>query len=193
MPKGLLLVTMEPPASLEEEFHDWYDTEHLPQRRGLPGFETGSRWVCLSGWPRWLATYDLTSVTALDSAEYMTVSGANSTPWTRRVLPRTIGRRRVVAEQVHPGEVLALPTEQVARLVVMRFSDDAPELRAALMNAAAEVEAPAQMRLFRDGRALWALAEFRRPPTAEQIADLMARSPKSMTELVNIYTPYRRA
>ena len=56
--KGLLLVTMEPPASLEDEFNDWYDTEHFPQRRGLPGFESASRWVCIEGWPRWAALYD---------------------------------------------------------------------------------------------------------------------------------------
>jgi hypothetical protein len=36
--KGLLLVMMEPPACLEEEFNDWYDTEHLPQRRSLTWF-----------------------------------------------------------------------------------------------------------------------------------------------------------
>ena len=63
--KGLLLVTMEPPASLEDEFNDWYDTEHFPQRRGLPGFESASRWVCIEGWPRWAALYDLESVGVL--------------------------------------------------------------------------------------------------------------------------------
>jgi hypothetical protein len=35
---GLMLALMEPPDGLGEEFADWYDTEHLPQRRGLPGF-----------------------------------------------------------------------------------------------------------------------------------------------------------
>ena len=77
--KGLLLVTMEPPASLEDEFNDWYDTEHFPQRRGLPGFESASRWVCIEGWPRWAALYDLESVGVLDSPAYHAVSGPNST------------------------------------------------------------------------------------------------------------------
>ena len=31
-PKPLLLVLMEPPAGMEAEFNDWYDTEHLPER-----------------------------------------------------------------------------------------------------------------------------------------------------------------
>ena len=41
---GLLLVTMEPPASLEEEFADWYDTEHVPERAVHCGVERGGGW-----------------------------------------------------------------------------------------------------------------------------------------------------
>ena len=47
--KGFLLVTMEPPAELEEEFNDWYDMEHIPGRGGIPGFESARRFVCISG------------------------------------------------------------------------------------------------------------------------------------------------
>src|SRR3954453_13674036 len=98
--KALLLVTMEAPAGLEEEFNDWYDTEHLPQRCALPGFETGARFVCIDCWPRWLALYDLTSPAALESEAYRAVSGANNTSWSRRILPRTLGRMRIVGEQI---------------------------------------------------------------------------------------------
>ena len=34
-PKGLLVAMMEPPAGFEEEFQDWYDTEHGPERMAL--------------------------------------------------------------------------------------------------------------------------------------------------------------
>ena len=37
MAVGLLFATMEPPANIEEEFQDWYDTEHFPERQSLPG------------------------------------------------------------------------------------------------------------------------------------------------------------
>ena len=78
--RGLLLVMMEPPASLEEEFNDWYDTEHFPQRSAVPGFESASRWVCLDGWPRWLAIYDLATLDVLLCDAYREMSGAKSTP-----------------------------------------------------------------------------------------------------------------
>ncbi len=121
MTLALLMVTMEPPAGMEAEFNDWYDTEHLPQRCALPGFLSGSRWVCLDGWPRWLALYDLASVSALRTPEYEAVSGPHSTPWSRRILPATVGRRRVVATQIHPGAELAPPPRDVARLGLAHY------------------------------------------------------------------------
>ena len=31
MNKGFLLVLMQPPPTLEEEFNAWYDDEHIPR------------------------------------------------------------------------------------------------------------------------------------------------------------------
>ena len=55
MNKGFLLVLMQPPPTLEEEFNAWYDTEHIAERRAVPGFETALRYVCIDGAPRYLA------------------------------------------------------------------------------------------------------------------------------------------
>src|SRR3546814_3022829 len=52
--KGFLMVTMEPPAAIEEEFNDWYDTEHVPERAAVDGFETAQRYVCVDGFPRYI-------------------------------------------------------------------------------------------------------------------------------------------
>jgi hypothetical protein len=119
--KGLLLVTMEPPAGLEEEFNDWYDHEHLPQRMRMPGFETGARFVCLEGWPRWLALYDLTSLAALNTPEYLAVSVANATPWSKRIAARTVGRSRVEAEQIAPSGAILSPLDRLSRVVVAHY------------------------------------------------------------------------
>lgn len=51
--KGLLLVLMQPPAESDGEFNAWYDT--------------ALRYVCLSGWPRYLALYDLDEPALLDA------------------------------------------------------------------------------------------------------------------------------
>ncbi|SFI31527.1 hypothetical protein SAMN05216304_102219 [Bosea sp. OK403] len=193
MSKGLLLVAMEPPAAFEEEFNDWYDSEHFPQRRGLPGFESASRWVCLSGWPRWLAIYDLSSVEALATPEYAAVSGGNSTPWSKRLLPRTIGRRRVVAEQLHPGDALAPPVGEVARLCVAQYPGADEGSVEALLQAGAGLDGLSRLRLFRDtAGALWLLAAFSRPVGFERVEAAFAIAGRHGAKLLNLYAPYRR-
>lgn len=192
MAKGLLLVMMEPPAALEEEFHDWYDSEHLPQRLGLPGFETGSRWVCLSGWPRWLAIYDLSSTAALADPAYAAVSGPNSTPWSRRILPRTLGRQRIVAEQAHPGEALAAAPETICRLGLARFEARPSAVLPALRQASGQVTGLRQLRLFDDGRFTWALAAFVQPVEMADLTLLFA-SGDTAPAIANLYAPYWRA
>ncbi len=191
--KGLLLVLMEPPASLEEEFNDWYDTEHFPQRRALPGFETASRWVCLTGWPRWAALYDMASVAALETPEYRAVSGANSTPWSRRVLPRTMGRTRNVLEQVSAGQSPGLPARQVAALVLALY----PGLLdpAAGMDGAATLAGCRQARIFHavQGTAQTAVvAELDRPVGDDAAREALGVAAGTGALLLNVYAPYWR-
>lgn len=115
--KGFLLVMMQPPPAFEEEFNAWYDTEHLPERLAVPGFETALRFVCLNGHPRYLAMYDLASPAVLDSPEYLKVAFANSSPWTLRVLQR-VRVYRSFGQQIYPGNVV---TGMPARVQVLRF------------------------------------------------------------------------
>jgi hypothetical protein len=130
-PMGLLLVMMEPPAECDAEFQAWYDTEHMPQRRTMPGFRSAARWVCVTGWPRWLALYDLESLRALETPEYLAVAGERSTPWTRRILGMAKGYRRVAAEQVEPGDEVA--AEGIGNLIVTKVNarKDADRIRSA--------------------------------------------------------------
>jgi len=184
---------MEPPAPLEEEFNDWYDIEHFPQRRSLPGFESASRWVCLSGWPRWLAIYDLSSTAALATPEYAAVSGDNSTPWSRRMLPRTIGRQRIVAEQIHPGDSLAAPPDKVTRLCVAHYPEAGESAVDDLARATADLDGLLQLRLFRDtAGGLWSLAAFVHPTDPARIDGIFGGGTAGGARLLNLYAPYRR-
>ncbi|QCI64083.1 DUF4286 family protein [Phreatobacter stygius] len=198
--KALLLVMMEPPAGLEEEFNDWYDSEHFPQRSALPGFETGRRFVCLDGWPRWLALYDLASAEALQTPDYRAVSGANATPWSRRILPRMIGRHRLVARQVSPGNAIitAAPT---TRLALAKYPGigkaDEPAVITALGARLEALPAAAQVRAFRpmadDGDDLWLVSAFNQPVGADDLRHAIGAVDGRGAEILNIYAPYRRS
>ena len=115
--KGFLLVLMDPPAAFDEEFNAWYDTENVPQRMAVPGFETGRRYVCIAGSPRYLAMYDMTTPQIVGTEPYLAVSLDRSSPWTKRVTSR-VRVYRSTGAQVYPGDVL---TVRCARVALLRF------------------------------------------------------------------------
>jgi hypothetical protein len=116
--KGFLLVLMQPPPAFEEEFNAWYDTEHVPERVGVEGFEGGRRHVCVSGHPRYMAMYDMVSEDVLETEAYRRISGDRSSPWTRRVTSR-VKVYRSAGEQIYPGNEVGIAT---VRTFLLRFS-----------------------------------------------------------------------
>lgn len=124
-PPALLFVQLEPPPELLEEFHAWYDTEHLPERTRIPGFETTVRLVCVGGWPGFAGFYDLAHAGVLDEEPYQSITGDHASAWSRRLLPRMTGYDRLLLEQVWAGGG-PLPAAHRG-VVVLRFGGDAHE------------------------------------------------------------------
>jgi hypothetical protein len=45
MAKGTLIAAMKIGRAAEDEFHDWCDTGHLPERQRVPGFLVCQQWI----------------------------------------------------------------------------------------------------------------------------------------------------
>lgn len=191
--KGFLIVLMDPPPAFEEEFNAWYDTEHLPQRMAVPGFETGRRYVCIRGAPRYLAIYDMTSPAVLESEAYLQVSLDRSTPWTKRVASRARPYRAAGA-QIYPGTAL---TRSSARILLLRFRALDASAQAAIVKGMRENfegrPETMQVRVFANptdsGTDYLGVVEARAP-----MGDMLqpgAFGPHSdALDLVNTYAPY---
>lgn len=190
-PRGLLLVLADPPGDFEEEFNDWYDTEHLPERAALPGFLTARRFTSLGDGPRYAALYDLAAPDILDSQEYHAVSGPHFSPWTRRVMARA-----------HPlrfsGSLVgsARPTGDLARLLILTIEGRADPESAAVGLAgsfgasAGHLQSRVYLGIESDPR-LICLSEFAGndvPPL--DLAAFGASGPR--ITLAATYRPYRR-
>lgn len=119
MTPAILMVMMEPPIALEPEFHDWYDTELIPDHLRVPGIRSGSRWLCLNGWPRHMAFYELDALSALEDVAYRAISGKAFSPWSRWMLDRVAGRERLVLEQVRGDDLPVRPNSR--GLALMRL------------------------------------------------------------------------
>lgn len=124
MAKGILIAAMDFSGVAEDEFHDWYDLEHIPERRRVPGFLTAERWLDTKNPKQSLATYDLTSRDVLESVPYLAVAHENGTPWTKRVTSRCKGLLRYEGEQTVPGDQIAPQNADAVLLVAMNVAPE---------------------------------------------------------------------
>ena len=107
MAKGILIASMNIANAAEDEFHDWYDTEHLPERVACPGFLVCQRWIGATDPKISVATYDLDSIDVLKSPGYQAIGGVNLSPWSKRVTCRVERLMRFEGDQVLPGDQAA--------------------------------------------------------------------------------------
>ena len=198
-PLGLLLATMEPPAGMEEEFQDWYDTEHFPERRDCAGFVTAGRYVCIDGWPRYLALYDLADTQVLQGEAYARIAVHRYSPWTHRIMAKMWGQYRADATQVYPGRALMGGQGAASRIALWRFRHAPAEIEGAVLAGLRGLYEgkpnTAQVRLYRahqaDGIDFIGIVELRgthmsvAPDGAFDVA-------AQYLDMVNFYVPYTR-
>jgi hypothetical protein len=116
MGKGILVAAMSIAGAAEDEFHDWYDTEHLPERARVPGFLRCQRWIGADDRKVSVATYDLDAVGVLQSPEYRAIGGENLSPWSKRVTSRVDRLMRFEGDQILPGD--AMPPDNANGLLL---------------------------------------------------------------------------
>ena len=198
---GLMMATMEPPSSMEEEFQEWYDTEHFPERKSCEGFVTAQRFLCLEGFPRYLALYDLSHVTVMDGPAYGATARNRYSLWTKRIVPRMWGHYRMEGEQLYPGTALLGAKGLPSRLVLWRFLAAPQTIGPAIVAGARATlddhPGVTQTRVFQ-ARSREESCDY--IVTAELAGNVTAPAPKAdafdgalcFLANVNLYTPYWR-
>src|SRR5687768_15370040 len=106
MAKGTLIAALGFAKFPADDLHDWYDTEHLPERERIPGFLLCRRWIAVDDPTVSVATYDLDGVGVLQSPAYRAIGGDNLSPWSRRVTARVERVMRFEGDQILPGDQL---------------------------------------------------------------------------------------
>src|SRR5438477_336271 len=94
MAKGILIAAMDFSSVAEDEFNDWYDTEHIPELSRVPGVLCARRFRTAGGSPKYMALYHLASPAVVDGAEWKRASG--STPMPEHIRPQITDRLRLV-------------------------------------------------------------------------------------------------
>jgi hypothetical protein len=109
MAKGILLVGFDFSTAHEDEFHDWYDLEHVPERQRVPGFGLCERWISATNPNQAVAAYDLESLSVLSSDAYKAIAGENLSVWSKRVGGMCKRLIRFDGEQTLPGNADSPP------------------------------------------------------------------------------------
>ena len=195
---GLMIAMMEPHVLMEEEFQEWYDSEHFPERARTEGFQTATRAICLDGWPRYVALYDLADLDVLDGPEYGKIARNNYSPWTHRIVARVWGHYRATAVQLYPGQALMGEQGIASRIVLWRFRDvtaaDCDPIVEGLRAIYEGQPETAQVRVFEsrttDGVDLIGLIELYAPWTPSPGATKALGTAIRRVDMVNTYAHY---
>ena len=105
MTKGILLVAFDYSKAQADEFHDWYDLEHIPERQRVPGFGACERWISVANPKHAVASYELDSLTVLQSAPYRAIAYENLSVWSKRMSKIAQRMLRHDGEQILPGDL----------------------------------------------------------------------------------------
>jgi heme-degrading monooxygenase HmoA len=104
MPKGILIAAFDFSTAHADEFHDWYDLEHIPERQRVPGFGACERWIGAANPNYAIATYDLDTPDVLRSEAYRAIAYDNLSVWSKRVTAMCTRLIRFEGEQTLPGD-----------------------------------------------------------------------------------------
>ena len=69
-----------------DEFYEWHNHEHMPERVGIPGFLRGRRYQAVEASPEYFTLYEAESAAVLSGPHYLERLN-NPTPATRKVIP----------------------------------------------------------------------------------------------------------
>ena len=78
----VLLVRLGIPPEHENEFNDWYNTDHLPALTSVPGVFGARRYRATVGSPNYLAVYEMADAEVRQTAAWRK---AADSPWTLRI------------------------------------------------------------------------------------------------------------
>jgi hypothetical protein len=95
--KHLLAVYAGIPGDIEDDFNRWYNTQHIPERLAIPGFQRAARYEALKGEPKYLALYELEDASVLESPAYTRLA-KQPNDWDKRIMPKLQVEARTVYE-----------------------------------------------------------------------------------------------
>jgi hypothetical protein len=126
---GVVAIWHELLPEAKNDFYEWHNREHMPERLGIPGFQRGRRYIAVRGAPEYFNLYEADSPDVLRGPDYLQRLNA-PTPWTRQVVTSFRAVARGICRVLYSAGV-----GQGGAMLTLRFSvgSDAQEAVARLL------------------------------------------------------------
>jgi hypothetical protein len=82
---GVITIWHDISAAGLQDFYEWHNREHIPERVGIEGFRRGRRYIAVAGEPAFFTLYNVDSPAVLSGPAYHARLNA-PTPWTLRAV-----------------------------------------------------------------------------------------------------------
>ncbi|MFJ4131499.1 hypothetical protein [Pseudomonas cyclaminis] len=98
-----------------DEFYEWHNREHMPERAAIPGFLRGRRYIALDAGPTYFNLYEADTVQVLGGQDYLSRLNA-PTEWTQQSVKSYRNVARSICQVAYTNGV-----GQGAYLLTVRF------------------------------------------------------------------------
>jgi len=102
--KGVIAIWQDLIPEAREDYYEWHNRQHVPERLSIPGFRRARRFVAVSGGPEFYTLYEADSPDDVSGKAYLDKLNA-PTEWTRRIMPAFRNMARAVCKVVYSGGV----------------------------------------------------------------------------------------
>jgi hypothetical protein len=129
--KGVIAIWQDLTPEARQDYYEWHNRQHVPERLSIPGFRRARRFIAVSGGPEFYTLYEADSHGDVSGKAYIDKLNA-PTEWTRRIMPAFRNMARAVCRVAYSGGVgeggfiltqrFTLPSEK-RQEVVARLSE----------------------------------------------------------------------
>jgi hypothetical protein len=98
--KGVIAIWQDLVPEFKQEYREWHNRQHVPERLGIPGFRRGRRFVAVEGGPEFYTLYEADKPEDVSGKAYLDRLNA-PTEWTRKMMPAFRNMARSVCRVVY--------------------------------------------------------------------------------------------
>jgi hypothetical protein len=84
--KGVIAIWQDLVPEFKDEYREWHNRQHIPERLGIPGFRRARRFIAVQGAPEFYTLYEANHIEDVSGKAYLDRLNA-PTEWTRKIMP----------------------------------------------------------------------------------------------------------